>query len=108
MSNRITVDNEFDIEFDGTRCYTLIHKKVITGTGRGSHLLKNKDSIGKIREIELGFYSSLPNALIAYTDKCMGSRASNLEEVMKVIKNCEENIKNMPIPKQMEKVAVSE
>lgn len=108
MSNRIVIDPEFDVEFDGTRCYTLILKKVITGTGRGSHLLKDKSSIGKTREIELGFYGSFAGALAAYTDKCVGIRASGLEDVIQVIRNCQEIIKTIQPPKGMERVAVSE
>lgn len=108
MPNRIIIDSEYDVEFDGTRCYTLIYKKLITGTGRGSHLLKNKSSIGKTREIELGFYSSFANALVAYTDKCVGNRATALEDVVKVIKDCQESIQKASVPKEFTKVAVSE
>jgi len=108
MSNRIVIDSEFDVEFDGARCYTLIHKKIITGTGRGSHLLKNKDSIGKTREIELGFYSSFSNVLSAYVDKCLGNKTSNLDDVVNVIKQCQENIKNISAPVGMERVASKE
>ncbi len=106
--NRIVIDTEYDVEFDGARCYTLIHKKLITGTGRGSHLLKNKESIGKTREIELGFYGSFGAALVAYSDKCVGSRAQTLEDVVRVIHECQESIKKAQPPKSMEKVAVSE
>ena len=108
MSNRIIIDAEYDVDFDGTRCYTLIHKKLITGTGRGSHLLKNKDSIGKTREIEIGFYGSFGAALGAYADKCVGNRASSLEDVVRVIKDCQESIKKAQPPKSMERVAHSE
>lgn len=106
MSNRITIDKEFDIEFDGTRCYTLIYKKVITGEGRGSHLLKNKDSIGKTREVEIGYYGSLKIALVAYADKCVGNKAESLTDVMRLIKECEENIEKVAsVTKSMAKIA---
>jgi hypothetical protein len=108
MTNRIVIDSEFDVEFDGSRCYTLIHKKIITGTGRGSHLLKDKNSIGKTREIELGFYGTFGGALIAYADKCIGNRATALEDVLKVISECMENIKKVSAPKDMQRVSAKE
>lgn len=108
MSHRITIDPEYDVEFDGSRCYTLIHKKVITGTGRGSHLLKNKSSIGKTREIELGFYGTFGGALIAYADKCIGNRATALEDVLRVITECMDNIKKVSAPTGMQRVSAKE
>lgn len=106
MSNRIVIDSEFDVDFDGARCYTLIHKKIITGTGRGSHLLKNKDSIGKVREVELGFYGTFTGALAAYADRCIGNRAACLEDIVKIIKDCQESISKISTPTSIRKVSV--
>jgi len=102
MSNRIVIDEEYEIDFDGIRCYTLIQKKVITGEGRGAHLLKDKGSIGKTRELELGFYGTFAQCLGAYTDKCVGNKAQNLDGVVAVLKECQERVSQVAsLPKNM-------
>jgi hypothetical protein len=65
--NRIELDKDFSLLHDG-RCLTLVRKTVITGEGRGAHLIK-KENIGKTRDVEEGHYARLDQALTAYISK---------------------------------------
>lgn len=87
--SRITIDKDYQLDYDG-KCYTLIFNSVITGEGRGAHLVK-KENIGKVREIECGYYAKLGQALGAYINR-VPERASNLNELMEVIKSAEQTV----------------
>lgn len=63
-SQHIDLDANYALDWDG-RCITLMQKIVITGEGRGAHLVK-KENIGKIKEVELGHYGKLDQVLEHY------------------------------------------
>lgn len=92
---RIVLDADYEIDFDGERCYTLIRKSVITGEGRGAHLVK-KENIGKVREIDCGYYGNLGQVLGAYANLAPG-KASDLKGIMDSLKNIETIIKGIKV-----------
>ena len=100
MSSRIVIDENFDIDFDGMRCYTLIHKKRITGEGRGSHLVK-AESVGKTRDVEMGYYGTLRAVLGGYVDKAAGMEATDVSSLLNGLTKCEEAIANININKEV-------
>lgn len=79
-SNTIDLDQDYSLNFDG-RCITLIHKTVITGEGRGAHLIK-KENIGKVREVELGYYGRIDQALSAYISYAAASANPDAKAIL--------------------------
>lgn len=96
MSNRITIDKDYSIDFDG-RCATLIHHTVISGTGRGSHLIK-AENIGKTRDTELGHFGRIDQALSAYLNHAVASSASNVPEIITKLSEISKTISQFNIP----------
>lgn len=103
MSNRIDLDTNLSLDFDG-RCITLIHKTVITGEGRGSHLIK-KENIGKVREVDLGYYGRIDHALMAYVSYAAASAnpdtkaiLTKLDEIGKMLEKFNVKCQQMEAP----------
>lgn len=92
---RIVLDSDYEIDFDGERCYTLIRKTIITGEGRGAHLVK-KENIGKVRESDCGYYGKLIQALGAYVN-LVPAKATDIAGVISAIKSAESTISKIKV-----------
>ncbi len=88
--NRIELDNDFSILHDG-RCITLIRKTIITGEGRGAHLIK-KENIGKTKDNEEGHYARLDQALTAYVSKAGASASPDVKSVLVKLSEIEKTL----------------
>lgn len=88
--NRIELDKDFSFVFDG-RCITLIRKTIITGEGRGAHLIK-KENIGKVKDNEEGHYGRLDQALGAYISKAAASASPDVQAVLNKLLDIEKSL----------------
>lgn len=88
--NRIELDKDFSFVFDG-RCITLIRKTIITGEGRGSHLIK-KENIGKIKDNEEGHFGRLDQALGAYISKAAAGASPDVQAVLNKLLDIEKSL----------------
>jgi hypothetical protein len=99
--NRIELDNDFSFLFDG-RCITLVRKTVITGEGRGAHLIK-KENIGKIKDNEEGHYGRLDQALSAYVSKAAASASPDVQAILNKLNVIEQTLTRFHVKcKEME------
>ena len=78
--NRVELDNDYSLIHDG-RCTTLVRKTIITGEGRGAHLIK-KENIGKVKDNEEGHYARLDQALTAYVSKAAANASPDVKSVL--------------------------
>lgn len=92
---RIVLDADYEIDFDGERCYTLIRKSIITGEGRGSHLVK-KENIGKVRESDCGYFGNITQVLGAYVN-LVPAKATDIAGVIAAIKSAEVAISKIKV-----------
>lgn len=88
--NRIELDKDFSLIFDG-RCISLVRKTVITGEGRGAHLIK-KENIGKMKDNDEGFYGRLDHALSAYMSKAGASAGPDVAAVLNKLLEIEQSL----------------
>lgn len=99
--NRIELDKDFSFLFDG-RCITLVRKTVITGEGRGAHLIK-KENIGKIKDNDEGYYGRLDQALSAYIHKAGASASPDVQAVLNKLLEIEKSLSRFHVKcKEME------
>ena len=99
--NRIELDKDFSLLFDG-RCITLVRKSVITGEGRGAHLIK-KENIGKIKDNDEGFYGRLDQALSAYMHKAAAGASPDVAAVLNKLLEIEQTLTRFHVKcKEME------
>lgn len=105
---RITLNDTFDIEIDES-CTTLIRKVVVTGTGRGKHLVK-QDNIGKVRDQYEGFFMSPRDAVRRAIEKCAAESAemgdiqaycAALEYNLKVMEKALEQFPDLAVVKRI-------
>ena len=89
-SNRIELDNDFSLIHDG-RCLTLVRKTVITGEGRGAHLIK-KENIGKVKDNEEGYYGRLDQALTVYVSKAGANASPDVKAVLAKLTEIEKTL----------------
>jgi hypothetical protein len=101
FNNRIELDDSYSMVFDG-RCISLVKKVVITGEGRGAHLIK-KENIGKVKDHEEGFYGRLDQALSAYMTKTVCNSCSDVTTILAKLSEIEKTLTRFNVKcKEME------
>ena len=80
FESRIDLNDDWAIAYDGIG-WKLIEKKIITGVGKGSHLVK-PENIGKRREYDYSYPATLTDALGAFVKVSLGANISSIEEII--------------------------
>jgi len=89
----LEIDDTWSVHCDDT-CYSLIMKKVVEG-GRGRPA--KAENIGKEREVNMGFYGTLEQALNGYLHKSINTTDAvfSIPQLITAIKKAEETIKGI-------------
>ena len=106
MSQHIDLDSNYALDWDG-RCITLMQKIVITGEGRGAHLVK-KENIGKTKEVDIGYYGRLDQVLEAYVRHASLTVSADVKTLIAKLEEITKNLNRFNVKCKDMQVAVLE